>query len=252
MSMTGRRSGSGSLLAKLSLVLVSLALVTGVAEVWLRLLPQPDSFALRRGREKPRFNPYVSSGIFAYELRPNWSCRHVSADFDVTVRTNALALRGAPVARSKSVGSYRILVLGDSFAFGFGVEDAETLPAQLERELGGREAGVEVLNAAVPGWAADQYLLRLQTTALGLEPDLVLLALYSNDPSDLMWRRLMLGDDRLPRRIQSNRRLIDHRGRMHYVNDEGLRLPQVDFPGKGLLEDHSRLYHLLRYRLTRL
>ncbi len=250
--MTARHSGSGSLLAKLSLLLVSLALVVGVAEVWLRLLPQPNSFALRRGREKPRFNPYVASGIFAYELRPDWSCRHDSVDFDVTVRTNALTLRGAPVARRKAPRTYRILVLGDSFAFGFGVEDDETLPEQLERELGGRDAGVEVLNAAVPGWAADQYLLRLQTTALELEPDLVLLTLSSNDPSDLMWHRLTLGDDRLPRRIRSTRRLIDQRGRMHYVNDEGLTLPQVAFPGKGPLEDHSRLYHLLRYRLTRL
>ena len=104
--------------------------------------------------------------------------------------------------------------------------------------VGGAGAGAGGA-AAGPGWAAEQYLWRLQTTALALEPDLVLLTLFSNEPSDLMWQRLTLGDDRLPRRIQSNRRMIDQRGRMHYVNDEGLTLPQVAFPGKGLLEDHS-------------
>jgi hypothetical protein len=232
---------------KLSLLLCSFALVASVAEAWLRLLPERDSVAFRRGREKPRFNPYVSSGVFAYELRPDWSCRHDSADFDVTVRTNALGLRGAPASLRKTPGTYRILVLGDSFAFGFGVEDDETLPAYLDHELGGRAAGIEVLNAAVPGWATD-----LVTTGFALEPDLVILTLFQNDPAELMWHRISFGEERLPRRIQSTQRMIDQRGRMHYVNDAELALPRMVFPGQSLLRDHSHLYHWLRYRLTRL
>jgi lysophospholipase L1-like esterase len=142
-------------------------------------------------------------------------------------------------------------MLGDSFVFGFGVEDEETLPAQLETVLGARHEGIEVLNAGVPGWSADQYYLFLQTRLDEIAPDLVLLGLLDNDVGDLMWHRLRLDEDRLPVRIQSIRRMIDHRGRMRYVNNYRVALPSLEFPARTWLENRSQLYHWLRFRLTR-
>jgi hypothetical protein len=142
-------------------------------------------------------------------------------------------------------------MVGDSFVFGFGVEDEETLPAQLEAMLGTRHEGIEALNAGVPGWSADQYYLFLRTRLDEIAPDLVLLGLLDNDVGALMWHRLSFDDDRLPIRIQSIRRMIDHRGRMRYVNNYRFALPSLEFPARTWLQDHSQLYHWLRFRLTR-
>jgi hypothetical protein len=63
------------------------------------------------------------------------------------VRTNSLGLRGAEIPASKSAGRERILVLGDSYAFGYGVGDEDTFAAVLERELNAEPGGRRVVVA---------------------------------------------------------------------------------------------------------
>jgi len=164
------------------------------------------------------------------------------------VHTNALGLRGGPVSAEKAADAYRILVIGDSFAFGFGVEDDEALPAQLAAQLSLARPGVEVINAGVPGWSADDYYLFLETRGFALEPDLVLLAPTENDLGDLFWKDIELDGENLPTRTRSTRRVIDHRGRMRYRDG----VPSFDFPGSAWLEGRSRLWNALRFRLTAL
>ena len=96
-----------------------------------------ESFA--RGGGKPLFNPFRADPSLSYALRPDWAGSLESADFHVAVHTNALAARGRPQDSAKARGQQRLLVLGDSFAFGWGVADDESFPAQLERSW--RDAG---------------------------------------------------------------------------------------------------------------
>ena len=65
-------------------------------------------------------------------------------------------------------GHDRIVVLGDSALFGHGVDDDQTLPAQLEALM-----GVEVINAAVPGYSIEQALSWMEDEGWGLSPSLV-------------------------------------------------------------------------------
>jgi lysophospholipase L1-like esterase len=97
-------------------------------------------------------------------------------DFTVTIREH---YRGAPPAERKQAP--RILVLGDSCAFGVGVEDDQTWPCQLERDL--RDAGhdVSVINAGVPGYTAYQGLKFLERNVDRLQPDLVICCFGFND-----------------------------------------------------------------------
>lgn len=232
-----------------------LATCAAVGEVALRSSARPRDVSRRDdGSEKPRFNPYRPDGVLGYAHRPSWEAVHRTDEYDVTVRTNALGLRGGPVAAEKPPGTYRILVVGDSFAFGFGVEDEEAFPAVLERHLAPApaRARVEALNAGVAGWSADQYLLFLQTRGFAWSPDLVLLAVSENDPGDLAWNRLELDARRLPVRVEPTRRMIDQRGAMRYLRGGPLALPELAFPGRAWLADHSLLYHWLRFRLARL
>lgn len=89
----------------------------------------------------------------------------------------------------KAPGTYRIAVLGDSFAEGLQVRLEATFVAVLERELarcaGFRGRNVEVFNFGVSGYGTAQELLTLRDRAWEVEPDLVLLAFFpGNDVSD--------------------------------------------------------------------
>jgi len=243
------------LLGNLAITAALLLVCAALGEAWLRAVPQQNDAALQDdGSTKWRFNPYQPDGVLGYVHRADWETVHASGDFHVTVHTNALGLRGAPAAKHKQPGSFRILVLGDSFAFGFGVEDGETFAATLARLLEPPPgfARVEVLNAGVAGWSADQYLLYLETRGFALAPDLVLLAVTENDPADLAWNRHELDARRLPLRTLPTRRMIDQSGRMRYLEGGPLALPALGFPGQSWLADHSVLYHWLRWRLARL
>jgi lysophospholipase L1-like esterase len=104
----------------------------------------------------------------------------------ILVETNADGLRSPHSAEEFRGHALRVLVLGDSYAFGPGVRGEEAFPAQLERRLAerggpGRAAG---LNAGVIGYSP--YLERLQLPALmeRYRPTLVLLLLDATDIGD--------------------------------------------------------------------
>src|SRR5207344_2701442 len=94
-----------------------------------------------------------------------------------------LGLRG-PEVTAKRPGELRILALGDSFTYGYGVQDAETYPAVLEALLRERGHDVSVLNAGVPGYSTDQSYAYFLGAGLDLEPDVVIVGIHCSDVSD--------------------------------------------------------------------
>jgi lysophospholipase L1-like esterase len=107
---------------------------------------------------------------------------------DGFVTTNSLGFRGRDVAIPKPEGRFRVVALGDSVTFGWGVNDADTFCAQLEQQLRARLRGheVEVVNLAVPGYATRQEVALLKRNLSSLQPDLVLVGFYSNDLPDTL------------------------------------------------------------------
>ncbi len=97
-------------------------------------------------------------------------------DFSIQVSINSRGLRDEeyPLARTQKK---RMLVLGDSFAWGFGVERRE----RFTEVLGARHADWELINAAVSGYGTDQELLYLKYRGLDFRPDVVLLLFTEND-----------------------------------------------------------------------
>ena len=71
----------------------------------------------------------------------------------------------------------RVMILGDSFMVGAGVEAAGSVPALLERRLGG---SVRVYNMAVSGWGIDQMYLAFQRYQ-ERSPRVVILAYIDDD-----------------------------------------------------------------------
>jgi hypothetical protein len=116
----------------------------------------------------PHMSHFRRSDILPMELRPNGTFRLNMPEFDITVRTNDLGLRGGPIDFSRP----RIVCLGDSFTFGFGVEDQETWCAMLERMFGGKYSFVNASFAA--GYAPDTYAVWLRHYAPRIRPAAVI------------------------------------------------------------------------------
>lgn len=107
-----------------------------------------------------------------------------------TAKINSLGLRGPETTLAPAPDSFRVLCLGDSTTFGFYVEEHETLPQQLQRELRTRgAASVEVVNGGCGGWSIQDQTDFFLERAGKLEPKLVVLTFCGNDLSDLKRER---------------------------------------------------------------
>lgn len=103
---------------------------------------------------------------------PNWK----STTFGRPLTINSKGLRDREYAYEKPLGVKRILVLGDSYAWGYGVADADVFTEKLEAALEGEAVKWEVINTGVSGWSTDQQYLFLRDEGLKYSPDVVLLA----------------------------------------------------------------------------
>jgi GDSL-like Lipase/Acylhydrolase family len=100
------------------------------------------------------------------------------ANFGQTVEFNSQGMRDVEHRQTKEPGTFRILLLGDSFMEALQVPLEESFPRLLEhrlRTLTGRP--VEVVSAAVSGWATDQHLAYVRQYGVTLTPDLILVAM---------------------------------------------------------------------------
>lgn len=150
--------------SRAALVLLSLVLSAGVAELYLRLshtLIQSPSIV--RTHPKTRFALVPGARGWTY---------------DQPIVINSLGMRDVEISAKKSPGTFRILCVGDSYTFGTGVAAEDTYPKQLERMILSRFPGrrVEVLNFGTPGFNTAQEAESLKEQGLALEPEIIVLA----------------------------------------------------------------------------
>lgn len=93
---------------------------------------------------------------------------------------NDLGFRGQPITLAKPKGTYRILSLGESTTYGYGVEFNETYSYVLERSLR-KEKPIQVINGGVRVWSTYQSVRFLDREIERLEPDMVLFYHEVND-----------------------------------------------------------------------
>jgi lysophospholipase L1-like esterase len=165
------------------LVLGGVALALCIGEVAARALwrpPQPPPLDLPA---ELRALPDLRTPI---ELaQPNLRARNLGALFE----TNSAGFRGRERTPEKPPGTFRIAVIGDSFAMGWNVNEADTYAARLEASLRARGADVEVLNFGLAGLDAVEAALRFDALAQGYGPDLVIYGFTLNDLENAHYRR---------------------------------------------------------------
>ena len=111
----------------------------------------------------------------------------LDADFrGKRVRVNTLGFRGPEIPSVKPPDTLRIVCMGGSPTFGWGVEDVGTYPRLLEHALASSKtvaSHVQVINASVIGYSSLQGV-RLFDQAIGvLNADWVIISYLVNDPS---------------------------------------------------------------------
>lgn len=100
---------------------------------------------------------------------------------DVTYKTNSFGYRGP----EHMPGKKTMVVLGDSYTEGFGLDEGETFPAQLGRALQQKGAADwQVLNGGTLGYTPALYVKYFDRYFLELRPDFVLLNLDFTDFND--------------------------------------------------------------------
>lgn len=106
---------------------------------------------------------------------------HITA---YNINHDALGFRGQEIQADKPAGTYRVLVLGGSVAWGsHAVGDETTFWGVLAQKLAAAhpDKHVEVVSAGAAGWNSTQELIDLQLNGLAIHPDLVLVFDGYND-----------------------------------------------------------------------
>lgn len=214
---TPRRLRLGA--ANLLLVVAALAVVFVVAEVALRV-----GYHFENLGTVIRFDSHLG-----WSLIPGSSVHSVddARGLDYTIRVNRWGMRERDFEWEKADGTRRVVFIGDSFAFGVGVEQDRRLSDFVGRALGD---GYEVINAAVCGWGTDQELIQYQRTVRRMKPDVVVLTVcMSNDVLNNMLDHLYLGSTPKP----------------WFVLADSLELRNGDIPPPEIA-GHHRLRNFLR------
>lgn len=116
----------------------------------------------------------------------------------VNISINSGGMRGPDVAQIPEEGTFRIAVIGDSIAMGWGVEEKEIFARKLEIKVSqlymDHDMGnVEILNFGVGNYNIEDDYKILREKVLGYQPDVVLLSVFINDaePGKLIKKNLL-------------------------------------------------------------
>jgi lysophospholipase L1-like esterase len=155
---------------------VALALFEGVARFLYP--PPPDGASAFRYHPRFVYEPLPGAeGTFVVQRGPD------HPPLEMTYRFSSQGLRDREFGPRRS-GETRVLLLGDSFAMGWGLHEEETISRQLETMLRADGRDVTVINGGVTGYGPWQERGRLEEVGFALQPDLVLLQLFPGNDVD--------------------------------------------------------------------
>jgi len=125
--------------------------------------------------------------IYGFFHRPGASGWIETPEYTSYVSINAHGLRDREIEPAKPPGTFRVLMLGDSFVEGAQVPLEDTVARRLEGLLASRAGGrrLDVVNAGNAGFGTGQELLYLENDGRAYQPDLVVLVYFvDNDLPD--------------------------------------------------------------------
>lgn len=195
-SKVARGSRKKEWLFRVGALCLGLAVAFVALEIFVRILlaARPDDIeALKRFEHAKRtagelkmihFVRLSSNPRMVYEMVPN-----VSGTFhEAPLRTNSAGFADRERSREKPSGVFRIAVIGDSLAFGWGVDPEDRYSDVLERFLNDTATSgprYEVLNFGIPGYNTVMEAALLKERVWAYKPDALVLGYCADNDTSL-------------------------------------------------------------------
>ncbi len=122
-------------------------------------------------------NPTHAGGLI---FHPRSTATYHTTEFNFIASTNSLGFRDHEFAEART-SACRVVAIGDSFTFGWGVSLDESWPKVLETGLRQTGLGVDVANLGFPGGSPVDYANIAARAVPTLKPDLVVVGVLQGD-----------------------------------------------------------------------
>lgn len=161
------------MLKNLAVLAVSTVVCFVAAELALRLISPVQTFVNPAGSFHQPDQELGWTGV------PNLKARFRKVDFDVLVSSDGTGFRARKTTVQPALDSPVVAILGDSFTWGWGVENGEVFTDVMQNELGTQ---ADVRNFGVNAYGTFQELLLLHRLLTnGLSPQHVFVMFFQND-----------------------------------------------------------------------
>jgi lysophospholipase L1-like esterase len=262
-------------LAIVAMLSGSLAVALGLAELIVRLLPAPRALgdvlyadaagkpitpmeALERGlivavtppgpRPRTMFAPGTFYLCYADQdrLQRDW----LDANGRIAVRINSFGLHERELPKQKPAGQRRIVCVGDSFTFGWGIPEEAGWVRLLENDLRRDQGDVLTINCGAAGTVCiDEYVAGLTTRFHEFGPDVVILTICLNDlipnngvllfgpapdTGSALLDRILMACGRTPLQLDPALDWVDYMLRMDRATAEGANLANEHKPFEAM------------------
>lgn len=155
--------------------IVTTVLGLGVLELAVRFI-DPAGISYYAYAKRYHLAKLADDEVF-YRHPSDWSARYG----DVEVTTNAYGFRSAPIT-DKQADEFRVLFLGDSVTFGWGVDQGAVFATRVADMLSPRLGRpVTTINTGVGSYNTDNQFKTLRRHHDALDPNIVVLLYVSND-----------------------------------------------------------------------
>ena len=128
---------------------------------------------------RKNINRYEASKFMGYKGSSNFSLNHIT----LKDHHNSRGYKDNEFNVTKSEHLKRIITLGGSSVYGFGLENIQSWPNILELELNGNDqfSKYEVINLAIPGYTTAEKIGQMHSIVADLNPDIIILYQGWND-----------------------------------------------------------------------
>lgn len=169
---------------------------------------------------------------------PNKEYLHTTAEYKIRIRTNSKGIRSArEIPYDKPPDLHRVVLLGDSFGMGYGVDAEDMFTSRMVYHLREKYGiNAEVVNLSTSGHGNAEELIALRHEGFKYNPDLVVLAWHYTDLDD---------------NVRSNLFKLSESGTLERAAQEYLPgVKERDFlnriPLYEYVAEHSQLYNFTR------
>ncbi len=222
---------------------IFLLLMAGL-ELFCRIKPPKE--IMRDKEVKLYFGMMEEDPKLLRKLKNNFSTTIMQTpDILFHVESNSKGLRDREFTYERNdPQTIRVLAIGDSFTFGYGVEIDRSFPKLLEQNLQQKfpSRKVEVINGAMTGWGTIQEKIFLEDELLKYKPDVILVGFFINDVLD-NYITSRTGYDEGLRRF-----FVHKQQKENFIRKHGDLFSKLNL----ILEEKSLAYSYLRIKTSQL